>query len=934
MRQDYNETLNLPQTDFPMRAGLPVREPEALASWYEEKLYEQILARNEGKPLYVLHDGPPYANGKIHLGTALNKILKDFVVRYKNMSGFKAPYVPGYDTHGLPTELKARKQAGKDSNERISPLELRKMCREFALGFVDSQRDQFKRLGVLGEWDNPYLTLKPEFVARQVEVFGEMAKKGYIYKGLKPVYWCPECQTALAEAEIEYAEDPCHSIYVKFPVVEDFGKLTALGAEKGKTFFVIWTTTTWTLPSNLAICVGPQYDYGVYRAKGEYYVMATALAGSAFEAAGIADAELLGTLPGSELEYMTTAHPFLDRTSLVIVGDHVTLESGTGCVHTAPGHGIDDFEVCRRYPEIPMVVAVDAKGVMTEDAGPFAGLTTDQANKAIALHLEETGMLFALSKIIHQYPHCWRCKSPVLFRATEQCFCSIKEFSDAALEAIRSVEWIPGWGEDRISSMVRDRSDWCISRQRTWGVPIPLFYCEDCGEQIINDDTIASVAAIFRKEGADAWYAREAAELLPAGFVCPKCGKAHFRKETDIMDVWFDSGSTHAAVLDERDNLRFPADLYLEGADQYRGWFQSSLLTAVATKGVAPYKTVVTHGWVVDGEGKKMSKSIGNTIEPEEIVKQYGADILRLWVASSDYHADIRISKDILKQLSESYRKIRNTARFLISNLGDFDPDRDAVAAESLEPIDRWALARLNDLIGRAKEAYDRFEYHLIYHAVHNFCVVDLSNFYLDVLKDRLYVEAADSVTRRAAQTAMYRILDALTRLLAPILAFTADEIWQFMPHASDRDPAHVMFNPFPTPVTVDADEAFMADWEQIHAIRDDVKKEIENARNEKLIGASLDSCITLFAEDDTLALLRRFEDQLAAILIASEVVLKEGKGGVVPGNTGVGVAVEKAGGCKCARCWTYSDSVGKNADWPDVCARCAEILSAARRKA
>ncbi len=934
MPQDYNETLNLPQTDFPMRAGLPVREPEALASWYEEKLYEQILARNEGKPLYVLHDGPPYANGKIHLGTALNKILKDFVVRYKNMSGFKAPYVPGYDTHGLPTELKARKQAGKDSNERISPLELRKMCREFALGFVDSQRDQFKRLGVLGEWDNPYLTLKPEFVARQVEVFGEMAKKGYIYKGLKPVYWCPECQTALAEAEIEYAEDPCHSIYVKFPVVEDFGKLTALGAEKGKTFFVIWTTTTWTLPSNLAICVGPQYDYGVYRAKGEYYVMATALAGSAFEAAGIADPELLGTLPGSELEYMTTAHPFLDRTSLVIVGDHVTLESGTGCVHTAPGHGIDDFEVCRRYPEIPMVVAVDAKGVMTEDAGPFAGLTTDQANKAIALHLDKTGMLFALSKIIHQYPHCWRCKSPVLFRATEQCFCSIKEFSDAALEAIRSVEWIPGWGEDRISSMVRDRSDWCISRQRTWGVPIPLFYCEDCGEQIINDDTIASVAAIFRKEGADAWYAREAAELLPAGFVCPKCGKAHFRKETDIMDVWFDSGSTHAAVLDERDNLRFPADLYLEGADQYRGWFQSSLLTAVATKGVAPYKTVVTHGWVVDGEGKKMSKSIGNTIEPEEIVKQYGADILRLWVASSDYHADIRISKDILKQLSESYRKIRNTARFLISNLGDFDPDRDAVAAESLEPIDRWALARLNDLIGRAKEAYDRFEYHLIYHAVHNFCVVDLSNFYLDVLKDRLYVEAADSVTRRAAQTAMYRILDALTRLLAPILAFTADEIWQFMPHASDRDPAHVMFNPFPTPVAVDADEAFMADWEQIHAIRDDVKKEIENARNEKLIGASLDSCITLFAEGDTLALLRRFEDQLAAILIASEVVLKEGKGGVVPGNTGVGVTVEKAGGCKCARCWTYSDSVGKNADWPDVCARCAEILSAARSKA
>ena len=927
MPQDYNQTLNLPQTEFPMRAGLPTREPEALASWYEEKLYEQILARNEGKPLYVLHDGPPYANGKIHLGTALNKILKDFVVRYKNMSGFKAPYVPGYDTHGLPTELKARKQAGKDSNERISPLELRKMCREFALGFVDSQRDQFKRLGVLGEWDNPYLTLKPEFVARQVEVFGEMAKKGYIYKGLKPVYWCPECQTALAEAEIEYAEDPCHSIYVKFPLVEDFGKLTALGAEKDKTFFVIWTTTTWTLPSNVAICVGPQYEYGVYRANGEYYVMAVELAASAFAAAKIEGAELMGTIPGIELENMVTAHPFLDRTSLVIVGDHVTLESGTGCVHTAPGHGVDDFEVCRKYPQVPMVVAVDAKGVMTEDAGPFAGLTTDQANKAIALHLDETGMLFALAKIIHQYPHCWRCKSPVLFRATEQCFCSIKEFSDKALDAIRSVEWIPGWGEDRISNMVRDRSDWCISRQRTWGVPIPLFYCEECGEQIINDDTIASVAAIFRKEGADAWYAREAADLLPQGFVCPKCGKAHFRKETDIMDVWFDSGSTHAAVLDERDYLKFPADLYLEGADQYRGWFQSSLLTAVATKGVAPYKTVVTHGWVVDGEGKKMSKSIGNTIEPEEIVKQYGADILRLWVASSDYHADIRISKDILKQLSESYRKIRNTARFLLSNLGDFDPDRDAVADEALEPIDRWALARLNDLIVKATEAYDRFEYHLIYHAVHNFCVVDLSNFYLDVLKDRLYVEGADSVTRRAAQTTMYRVLDALTRLLAPILAFTADEIWQFMPHAAGSDPAHVMFNPFPTPLAVDADEAFLADWERIHAIRDDVKKEIENARNAKLIGASLDSRITLFAEGADLALLRRFADQLKAIFIVSDVVLSEGKGGVA-GVTGVGVTVEKAGGCKCARCWSYSDTVGQNPDFAELCARCAAILA------
>ena len=928
MPQDYNNTLNLPQTEFPMRAGLPTREPEALESWYKNSLYEEILARNEGKPLYVLHDGPPYANGKIHLGTALNKILKDFVVRYKNMSGFKAPYVPGYDTHGLPTELKARKQAGKKSSEQISPLELRKLCREFALGFVDDQRDQFKRLGVLGEWDNPYLTLKPEFVARQVEIFGEMAKKGYIYKGLKPVYWCPECQTALAEAEIEYAEDPCHSIYVKFKVTDDFGKLAGLGADLDKTYFVIWTTTTWTLPSNVAICVGPNYEYSLLEANGEFYVMATDLAANAMQAAGIEEYRTVGTVMGSELELMTTAHPFLDRESLVIVGDHVTLESGTGCVHTAPGHGVDDFEVCRNYKQVPMVVAVDAKGVMTEDAGRFAGLTTDQANKEIAKHLDETGNLFALSKIIHQYPHCWRCKSPILFRATEQCFCSIADFSDAAVEAIKTVEWIPGWGEDRITNMVKDRSDWCISRQRTWGVPIPIFYCEECGEQLINDDTIRSVADIFRKEGADAWYAREANQLLPEGTCCAKCGCTDFRKETDIMDVWFDSGSTHAAVLDERDYLKFPADLYLEGADQYRGWFQSSLLTSVATKGIAPYKTIVTHGWVVDGEGKKMSKSIGNTIEPEEIVNQYGADILRLWVASSDYHADIRISKDILKQLSESYRKIRNTARFILGNIGDFDPDTDAVSTDKLEAIDLWALARLNDLIEKVQNAYDRFEYHIIYHAVHNFCVVDMSNFYLDVIKDRLYVEKTTGATRRAAQTTIYMILNALTRMLAPILAFTAEEIWQFMPKGSDCDKGSVMFNDYPQKLDISVDDAFMNEWERLHAIRDDVKKEIESARNQKIIGASLDSKITLYATGDTYALLSKFEPILTAILIASEVELVEGEGGNFKGDEGVGVTVEKAGGCKCERCWSYSETVGKNPELAQLCERCAAILS------
>ena len=927
MAQDYNKTLNLPSTEFPMRAGLPEREPQALAQWDDMKLYEKMLKKNEGNPSYILHDGPPYANGKIHLGTALNKILKDFVIKYKSMTGYYTPYVPGYDTHGLPTELKARKAAGVGNATQISALELRKMCREFALGFVDDQRDQFKRLGVLGEWDNPYLTLKPEFVAKQIEVFGEMAKKGYIYKGLKPVYWCPECQTALAEAEIEYAEDPCHSIFVKFKVKDDFGKLSALGADLEKTYFVIWTTTTWTLPGNVAICVGPNYEYSIVKANGEYYVMATDLAATALKAAGIEEFETVGTLNGSELELMTAQHPFLDRESLLIVGDHVTLESGTGCVHTAPGFGVDDFEVCRKYKQLPIVVSVDAKGILTEEAGQFAGLNTDEANKKIALHLESTGNLLALQKIIHQYPHCWRCKSPILFRATEQCFCSISDFADKAIEAIDTVEWVPAWGRDRIAGMVKDRSDWCISRQRTWGVPIPIFYCEDCGAEIINDETISNLSAVFRKEGADAWYAHEAADLLPNGYKCEKCGGTHFKKESDIMDVWFDSGSTHAAVLDNRDYLGSPADLYLEGADQYRGWFQSSLLTSVATKGVSPYKTIVTHGWVVDGEGKKMSKSLGNTIVPEDIVNQYGADILRLWVASSDYHADIRISKDILKQLSEAYRKIRNTARFILGCISDFNPDTDSVALDELEPIDKWALNRLDELNKKVKDSFEKFEYHIIFHSVHNFCVVDMSNFYLDVLKDRLYVEKTDSKTRRAAQTTIYKILDTLTRLIAPIITFTANEIWGFMPHDEKSVKEHVVLNDYPELTGISVDEAFIEKWEKLHALRDDVKKAIENARNQKIIGASLDAEIELFATGDMLNFIKECEAELPVIFIASSVKISEGDGGEYKGEN-IGVTVTKASGGKCERCWSYSDSVGSNDEHPTLCARCAKVVA------
>lgn len=928
MQEDYNKTLNLPVTEFPMRAGLPQREPAMLQQWEETRLYDQLMEKNQGKPLYVLHDGPPYANGDIHIGTALNKILKDFIVRYHNMAGYQSPYVPGWDTHGLPIELKARAKAGVENAATMSPVELRRICREFALQYVDDQREQFKRLGVLGEWDDPYLTLKPEFEARQIEIFGEMALKGYIYKGLKPVYWCPECRTALAEAEIEYAEDPCYSVYVKFPVADDRGLLTAKGIDPLKTFFVIWTTTTWTLPGNVAICLGPDFTYHVLRCGDEYYIMAEGLYEEAMAEGGKTDYEIVASFKGAELEHMEAQHPFLDRRSHIIVGDHVTLESGTGCVHTAPGHGVEDFEVCKHYPDIEIVVPVDDTGRMTDEAGPIcAGMTTAEAGKAIARHLDEIGVLFATKKIIHQYPHCWRCKEPVLFRATEQWFCSVDSFKDQAVEAIRQVKWIPSWGEDRIISMVRERSDWCISRQRIWGVPIPIFYCEDCGRPVIERTFIEAVAALFRREGSDGWWQHTADEILPADAHCPHCGGTHFRKESDIMDVWFDSGSSHAAVLDQRPYLKWPADLYLEGGDQHRGWFQSSLLTAVAWRGEAPYRCVLTHGWTVDGEGKKMSKSLGNVIPPEKIVKEYGADILRLWVASLDYKVDARLSKDILKQLSEAYRKIRNTARFILGNIGDFDPQTGAVSDGDLEEIDRWALLRLQELTAQVHAAYQAFEFHDVFHKLHNFCVVDLSNFYLDVLKDRLYCEPKDSPTRRAAQTAMYRILDSLTRLLTPLLAFTAEEIWSYLPHAGEDDARAAVLNEMPAakPLTA-AEQALLDRWTQIHALRDDVQKALEAARNEKVIGSSLDAKVTLHCTGDLAAFVRSIGD-LPAILIVSQLAVTDGEGSFRGDVDGLTVTVAHAEGEKCARCWTFSDTVGTQAAHPTLCHRCASVI-------
>ena len=921
MSQDYNATLNLPKTDFPMRAGLPQSEPKTLERWEEEKVYDKLIKKNEGKPLFVLHDGPPYANGDIHLGHALNKILKDFIVRYRNMDGHQSPFVPGWDTHGLPTELKARAKAGIGNSADISVLELRKLCEEFVRGYIDDQRSQFKRLGCVGEWDNPYITLNHEFEAEQIRVFAEMADKGYIYKGLKPVYWCPECKTALAEAEIEYAEDPCHSIYVKFPVTDDLGKFAAMGIDPSKVSFVIWTTTTWTLPANVAICVGPRYEYSVIKCGDEYYVMATDLYENAMSEAELTDYEVVGTIKGAELEYMKTRHPFIDRESLLIVGEHVTLESGTGCVHTAPGHGVDDYNVCTNYPEIPVICPVNADGVLTEEAGQFAGLTTDEANKKIAIYLDENGYLFALKKIIHQYPHCWRCKTPILFRATDQWFCSVDDFKDKAVDAINTVKWIPAWGKDRITAMVRDRKDWCISRQRKWGVPIPIFYCKDCGEPYVNKDAMLAVADLFGKEGSNAWFEKEASEILPEGTACPECGCREFTKEKDIMDVWFDSGSSHRAVCKQRPYLGTPADLYLEGNDQYRGWFQSSLLTSVATEGTAPYRTVLTHGMILDMERRKMSKSMGNGISPQEVIQQYGADVLRLWVASADYQSDITISREILKQMSEAYRKIRNTARYILGNLNDFDPNKDFVSPDDFLPIDKWAMIKLNDLIATVIDAYDKYEFHQVYHSIHKFCVVDMSNFYLDVLKDRLYTEKADSKERRAAQTVMYHILESLTLMLAPILAYTSDEIWRFMPHADDADPENVLFNDMPGRFELEVEDGFEAAWDRIHDLRDTVKKSLEVIIKDKTVKSSLETCVTLKASGDEYEFIKSILPELKTVFIVSDVKLVENSGELE-------VEVAKAEGDKCERCWCYSTTVGSSAEHPTLCARCAAILS------
>lgn len=926
MPDNYNETLNLLKTEFGMRAGLPQKEPKMLEEWAKDDLYVQMVASNEGKPVYLLHDGPPYANGNIHMGTAMNKVLKDIIVRYKNMAGFKAPYVPGWDTHGLPIERQALQQLG-DKRREVSQYELRRICHDYALHYVDVQKQQFIRLGSLGEYSDPYLTLSHDFEAHQIEVFGQMAGKGYIYKGLKPVYWCNVDRTALAEAEIEYENDPVDTVYVAFNVVKDNGALAAAGIPPEKAWFVIWTTTTWTLPANVAISIGPKFEYVAAKVGQRYYIVAKELLQSTMEACGIENYEVAATFKGSDLERIETQHVYLPRRSLVILGDHVTLESGTGCVHTAPGHGVEDYEVVmRHYPELPMIVPVGDDGRFTEEAGEFAGLNVFEASPIIQKKLEASGHLVGTTHIQHQYPHCWRCHSPIIFRATEQWFCSVEDFREDTYKAIDSVQWIPEWGKGRMTGMVRDRADWTISRQRLWGVPIPAFYCNDCGNYLINDKTIEAVRALFEKEGSDAWYTHEAAEILPEGTTCPHCGANSWRKETDTMDVWFDSGSSHASVLTQRKDHRWPADLYLEGSDQFRGWFQSSLLTAVATKGAAPYKNVVSCGWVVDGEGRKMSKSLGNGIEPEEIIKDYGADIIRLWVAASDYQVDVRISKDILKQLSEAYRKIRNTARFMLANLADFNPDEDRVAEEDLLELDRWALAEFDNLVAVARAGYDSFDFHKVYHNLHRFCVVSMSNFYLDIIKDRLYITPKTGKARRAAQTAMFTILTGLTQILAPILAFTSQEIWQYVPAFAGKQKYVVMHDiPAAGRCALTAQEA--EKWAKIIAVNTDVKKVLEKARAEKQIGSSLEAAVVLYAEGDLYAFLQNVQADLPDIFIVSQVELAQGSGGAQGEVEGLGVAVKKADGGKCERCWQFKTTVGQEAEHPTLCERCADII-------
>ena len=931
MAQKYDATLNLPKTEFPMRAGLPKREPEMLRRWEEMDIYGEMLKKNEGKPLFNLHDGPPFSNGALHMGHALNKSIKDFITRCYAMRGYYTPYIPGWDNHGMPIESAIIKEQ-KLNHKAMSVADFRSACHDYANHYIDVQREGFKRMGVIGDWDHPYKTMDPGFEAMETRVFGKMYKNGHIYKGLKPVYWCAHDETALAEAEIEYKDDPCTTVYVKFPMHDDLGKLSAL--DKSRLYFVIWTTTIWTLPGNLAIALHPSESYVIVKApNGEMYIMAEALTEKVMGLGGFKDYEIIEKHEGAFFENMLADHPFLPKTSRLVLADYVTMDSGTGCVHTAPGFGADDYMTCKRYG-MEMVVPVNDQGKHTDYAGKYAGMGTDESNPVILNDMKESGMLFASEDIIHSYPHCWRCKQPIIFRATPQWFCSVDSFKDEATAACEDVRWIPAWGKDRMRSMILERTDWCISRQRRWGLPIPVFYCDDCSKPVCTDESIESVAAIYEKEGSNAWFEHEAAELLPEGFTCPHCGGRHFTKETDTLDGWFDSGSTHYAAM-ERDQGFWPATMYIEGLDQYRGWFQSSLLVAVGALGRgAPFKECVTHGWTVDGEGRAMHKSLGNGMDPAEIFDKYGADLLRLWAGSSDYHVDVRCSDEIFKQLSQNYLKFRNTARYCLGNLDGFDAN-ELVRPEDMQELDKWAITRLNKLIEKTFAAYDEYEFHVVSHLINDFCVVELSNFYLDIIKDRLYCSGRNSLERRSAQTALFLILDTLTKMFAPILAFTCDEIWLSMPHRAEDDARNVVLNEMNKPFAEYAlDDSEMARWDALISVRNDVNGVLEKARADKRIGKPLEASVTLRASGESRAVLDKVSDMnLKELLIVSECLIAEddaadeaavtASGSYNPGLT---VSVREAAGTKCPRCWMHS--VDADAE-TGLCPRCKAVLEA-----
>ncbi|MEM5786180.1 MAG: isoleucine--tRNA ligase [Syntrophobacteraceae bacterium] len=925
---DFKKTLNLPQTDFPMRANLSAREPEILKRWEEKGLYEHLREMSKGRPKYVLHDGPPYANGNIHLGTALNKILKDMIVKSRQMSGMDAVYVPGWDCHGLPIEHHVDKELGK-KKETMSLTEVRLQCRKYAEKFIQIQRQEFKRLGVLGKWDDPYLTMSYGYEATIARELGRFFENGSVVRSKKPVYWCASCMTALAEAEVEYHDHKSPSIYVKFPLTgESQAQFPELAGKPA--FVLIWTTTPWTIPANMAITLHPEFEYVAVAVAGEIWLLALGLLENFMKAVNVEDYQVLRKFDSEELNGLVTRHPFLDRDSIIVLGTHVTLEAGTGAVHTAPGHGREDYEMALEHG-LEVYSPVDDRGRFTKDTPFFAGQFVFEANKPVIEKLREKGKLLLDSEITHSYPHCWRCKNPVIFRATPQWFISMDktDLRKKALEWIDRVQWVPTWGRERIHNMVANRPDWCISRQRSWGVPISVFRCVDCDTYLSSREVFDHIVALFEKEGADAWFSRPVEELLPEGTVCPGCGGEKLAKEMDILDVWFDSGVSYAAVLERRPELSSPADLYLEGSDQHRGWFHSSLLASVGTRDIAPYKTVLTHGFVVDGQGYKMSKSLGNVIAPEEIIRQYGAEILRLWVSAEDYRDDIRISQDILRRLSEAYRRIRNTCRFLLGNLYDFDPNSNTVPYGDLDELDRFALFQLQELITRIKQAYDKFEFHRIYHALHNYCVVDLSSFYLDILKDRLYTSPAASPARRSAQTVIHTILQTLLKLMAPILSFTAEEAWRMMPY---RPSPSVHMEQFPDPSAELKNEALNEKWLKILAIRNEVQRVLEAARRDKVIGHPLDARVRMALPQE---LEKEFGGQaelFRSVFIVSQVTIEPAEN--LPGATegaelpGLMILVDGASGEKCERCWVRSDKVGQFADVPQVCDRCHSALA------